>query len=423
MADPEGAEGNEFHAQGRKRSMPGPQPSANPSDAPTPAPSASAAERILAPGTVLGGAFEIDSVAGRGGMAVVYHGMQKSLRRPVAIKVLHDRFARDAQFVSRFEAESGALAALAHPNIVSIIDRGADQGVYYFVMEFVDGETLDLRIVHDTSTRELWQEVIVSCGAALEYVHRRRVVHRDIKASNILIDRENRVKIGDFGIAHIVGGDEGEAAQITSPGKAVGTAAYMAPEQTADPSSVDHRADIYSLGVTYYKMLTRRLPTGVFPPPSEVNREVPVAVDEVIFRATCPDRDERYQSVSDFTEAMLAALRKRSVSMASAFSSRRSATSSSALYTGTDFSRAAATRTPPPPGEPAHAKQKVDASSPPRISKADLLRLSSSLTKMPSDLRTPAPEGGTPSSDEVRKPGGLGAAIRRLWKSDSDSRG
>ncbi|MEQ8822264.1 MAG: serine/threonine-protein kinase [Sumerlaeia bacterium] len=288
-------------------------------------------------GETLAGNFVISEPIGEGGMATVYKALQKSLNRQVAVKVLHPRFSRSKEFVSRFDAEAGALASLQHPNIVNIIDKGSDTGRYFFIMEHVEGRTLDQLIIDNDLTFQDWRNVIEACREALDYVHKRGVVHRDIKPSNILMDKERRVKIGDFGIAHIVGGDEGEAAHVSQPQRAVGTANYMAPEQTADPASVDHRADIYSLAVAFYKMFCRQLPVGAFPSPSEANHSVPVAVDEVIFRAMCPDRDDRYQTVREFCDELLKALKEQSVSITSVLSYRGAKSGGSVLYSGDDF--------------------------------------------------------------------------------------
>ena len=328
-------------------------PSGAGNDVVSPPSRARRSEALLEEGEVLSGNFVVGEIAGEGGMAIVYRALQKSLSRTVAIKVLHSRFVKDPEFVRRFEAEAGALASLQHPNIVNIIDRGHDKGRYFFVMEYVEGETLDRKIVEDRLSFAEWRAVIAACRESLDYVHKRGVVHRDIKPSNILIDKNGHVKISDFGIAHILGGDEGEAAQITAPARAVGTANYMAPEQTADPSNVDDRADIYSLGVTFYKMLTRMLPVGAFPSPSEANHNVPVAVDEVIFQAMCPDRDDRYQTVRTFCDDLSKALKEQTVSITSVLDYRQ-AKSGSALYTGKDF------LTPPPTSRAQTAQKEKD---------------------------------------------------------------
>jgi serine/threonine protein kinase len=211
-------------------------------------------------------------------------------------------------------------------------------------MEFVDGEDLDQKIIGNKLTPNDWRQVVTACSSALDYVHKRGVVHRDIKPSNILVDSEGRVKIGDFGIAHIIGGDtleEGEDESTprgTGANRAVGTAHYMAPEQMNDPSHIDHRADIFSLAVAFYKMMTRQLPIGEFPAPSEANPEIPVAVDEVIFRALSYSRDDRHQSVQEFCDQLSKALKDQTVSITSILN-YRSRTPVSTLYSGADFSK------------------------------------------------------------------------------------
>ncbi len=163
-------------------------------------------ERVLQPGERLGG-FQIQEMVGAGGMAVVYKALQLSLNRPIALKVLNSRFSRDSAFVQRFDQEAGALAALNHPNIVNIIDKGRDQDLYYFVMEFIPGTSLDRAIVEGRLTLTDYIIIINGIRDALSYVHNRGIVHRDIKPANILLSDEGRVKVSDFGIAHIAWGD------------------------------------------------------------------------------------------------------------------------------------------------------------------------------------------------------------------------
>lgn len=304
----------------------------------TPPPKNRRPKAILKPGQVLANGYEVVEQIGEGGMAIVYKAVQKSLNRHVAIKALHPKLARDAEFIQRFEAESGALAALSHPNIVAIIDRGREDDVYYFVMEFVDGEDLDQKIIANKLTPNDWRHVVTSCASALDYVHKRGVVHRDIKPSNILMDSEGRVKVGDFGIAHIITGDalHDEEGKGGPAARAVGTAHYMAPEQGSDPANIDARADIFSLGVAFYKMMTRQLPVGEFPAPSAVNNQVPLAVDDVIFKALSANRDDRHPNVVEFCEDLLKALRDQSMSITSILNYRKG---QSALYSGADFTK------------------------------------------------------------------------------------
>lgn len=339
-------------------------------------------EELLPSGELLQRSYEIIDVVGRGGMAVVYRAKQMSLSRHVAVKVLHDRFADDTEFVIRFEREAGALAGLSHPNIVAIIDRGHVDRRYYFVMEFIDGETLDQKIIDNTLTTSDWKDVIQACRDSLEYVHKRGVIHLDIKPSNILIDREKRIKLSDFGISHIIGADTGFGEGVET--RALGTSWYMSPEQSATPDDVDSRADIYALGVTFYKMMTRSIPgEDSITPPSEANNNIPVPVDAVLFRAMAPDRSDRYQTVREFCDDLLKALKDSSMSLASILDFR-SRDSSSALYTGADFI------TPKPTGRSSEAVPKMGSAGA-SSAKGD-------------EKNTPAPKGkGEPKPKEKPK--------------------
>ncbi|HMX62304.1 MAG TPA: serine/threonine-protein kinase, partial [Candidatus Sumerlaeota bacterium] len=247
----------------------------SPSDDPKSPPSQRSSRMMLRPGMVLANSYEIESQLGEGGMAIVYRANQKSLNRPVAVKALHPKLSKDPEFVKRFEAESGVLATMSHPNVVSIIDRGMQEQIYYFVMEFIDGESLDDKIIENKLNTQHWREVINACGDALDYIHKRGMVHRDIKPSNIMITGDGRVKLADFGIAHIISGDN--SMDLSTSSRQIGTTHYMAPEQISDAANVDHRADIYSLAVAFYKMMTRKMAIGEFPAPSLVNTEIPVA--------------------------------------------------------------------------------------------------------------------------------------------------
>ncbi len=316
---------------GEETRDPGPAGVGNGQECPSPA-------ICLPAGKVLSHNFVIEELIGEGGMATVYRAVQKSLNRKVAIKALHPQFTGEPEFVERFQAESGALAALSHPNIVSVIDRGEHDGIYYFVMELVPGTDLDELILESRLKLGDWRRIVAACKDAMDYVHKRSIVHRDIKPSNILVDTEGRVKLSDFGIAHILAGDDGMAGSDASR-RAVGTACYMPPEQSSDPGSVDHRADIYSLGVTFYKMLTRQLPVDDdYPSPSEANNSVPVAVDAVLQRAMAPEREHRYASVAEFCDDLLKALKDTSRSV-TAIMDYRGAKGPSSLYSGMDFKR------------------------------------------------------------------------------------
>src|SRR5580693_7809948 len=248
--------------------------------------------------------LEILECLGRGGMGVVYKARQKSLGRLVALKLLAPERVRDAKFAERFTREAQALAALNHPNIVTIHDFGQAGVFYYLLMEFVDG--LNLRQL--LRTRKLTPEealtIVPPLCDALQFAHDRGIVHRDIKPENLLLDKSGRVKVADFGIAKMLGtvngsGNAGESAapeNVTQ--SAVGTPSYSAPEQKTDPQRVDSRADIYSLGVVFYELLTGELPGKRIEPPSH-KVQIDVRLDEVVLRALEKKPELRYQQASE----------------------------------------------------------------------------------------------------------------------------
>jgi len=237
--------------------------------------------------------LEILSLIGRGGMGAVYKARQSDLDRLVALKILP---SRDPGFAERFNREARALARLSHPNIVAVHEFGQVNGQHYFLMEFVDGVNLrQMEQAGRLSPREALQIIPQLCDA-LQYAHDEGVVHRDIKPDNVLVDRKGRVKIADFGIAKIMGQ---AAVGVSDTGaQALGTPHYMAPEQLEKPQTVDHRADIYSLGVVFYEMLTGELPLGKFAPPSH-KVEMDVRIDEVVLRALEKEPEQRFQRASE----------------------------------------------------------------------------------------------------------------------------
>jgi len=241
--------------------------------------------------------LEILECLGRGGMGVVYKARQPRLNRLVALKILARDKEQDAQFAERFAREAQALARLSHPNIVAVHDFGEAGGHCYLVMEFVDG--LNLRQLLQTGKIKPEQALVIvpKICEALQYAHEQGIVHRDIKPENILLDKQGRVKIADFGIAKMVGIETGQQT-LTGAKDAVGTPHYMAPEQIEKPLTVDHRADIYSLGVVFYEMLTGELPLGRFQPPSQ-KVQVDVRLDEVVLRALEKEPERRYQQASE----------------------------------------------------------------------------------------------------------------------------
>ncbi len=246
--------------------------------------------------------LEIIALIGKGGMGAVYKARQPGLDRTVALKILPPQTANGPGFVERFNREARALARLNHPNIVAVYEFGTANGLPYFIMEFVDGLNLrELERAGKLSAREALQIVPQICEA-LQFAHDEGIVHRDIKPENILLDKKGRVKIADFGIAKILSG--APEADLTSTKGAIGTPHYMAPEQMEKPQTVDHRADIFSLGVVFYEMLTGELPLGKFAPPSSRKIEVDVRLDDVVLRALEKDPELRYQHASQVKTAV-----------------------------------------------------------------------------------------------------------------------
>ena len=257
--------------------------------------------------------FEILECLGRGGMGVVYKARQKSLNRLVAIKILAPEREHDARFAERFAREAELLAKLSHPHIVTIHDFGETGGLYYLVMEFVDGVSLRDLLREGKLEPKQALAIVPEICEALQFAHDHGIVHRDIKPENILLDRLGRVKVADFGLAKLVsstgilpvgstGADLGQDAQattdLTEAGKTMGTPSYMAPEQSEHPGAVDHRADIYALGVVFYQMLTGELPGKRLEAPSRKVR-IDVRLDAVVLRALEKKPELRYQQADD----------------------------------------------------------------------------------------------------------------------------
>ncbi|MBI3831294.1 MAG: serine/threonine protein kinase [Planctomycetes bacterium] len=255
-------------------------------------------QESLKPGTLFHG-LEIERKLGAGGMGVVYKARQPNLDRSVAVKVLPKALSDDPEFTLRFMREARALASLNHPNIVAVYDFGVEGGRYFFVMEFVDGTSLRPVLDRKAMTAPEALKIVPMLCEALEYAHTEGVVHRDIKPENILLDKKGRVKIADFGLAKLLDrGGPGGQTKMTQTNVVMGTPHYMAPEQYENAKSVDHRADIYSIGVLFYEMLTGELPIGRFPPPSE-RVHVDVRIDEIVLRALEKEPEKRYQTMAD----------------------------------------------------------------------------------------------------------------------------
>ncbi|MEM8734144.1 MAG: serine/threonine-protein kinase [Planctomycetota bacterium] len=240
--------------------------------------------------------LQIQSLIGAGGMGAVYKAKQQGLDRVVALKVLPEEFGRDVKFAMRFTREARTLAKLNHPNIVSVFEFGCAGETYYFLMEYVEGSTLRDAVRHQTLAPEHALEIVPRLCDALQYAHDQGVIHRDIKPENILMSVDGAVKIADFGLSRILG-DEANAMALTGTHQVMGTPRYMAPEQLEGARSVDHRADIYSLGVVFYEMLTGELPIGRFAAPSR-KVEIDVRLDEVVLRTLEKEPQRRYQAAS-----------------------------------------------------------------------------------------------------------------------------
>lgn len=241
--------------------------------------------------------FEMLELLGAGGMGAVYKARQPKLDRLVAVKVLPASLAAEPGFADRFAREARLLARLSHPNIVGVFDFGQANGLFYLVMEYVDGLNLRQAMQAGRFSPAAALAIVPQICDALQYAHGEGILHRDIKPENILLDTKGRVKIADFGIAKLVRPEENPEA-LTSAGAAVGTPHYMAPEQLEKPQEVDQRADIYSLGVVFYELLTGELPIGRFALPSEKSAVDP-RVDPIVLKALEKEKERRYRNVGE----------------------------------------------------------------------------------------------------------------------------
>lgn len=249
--------------------------------------------------------LEILEFIGQGGMGAVYKARQKQLNRVVALKILPPQAASGPGFAERFAREARALAKLNHPHIVTLYEFGQADGLFYFLMEFVDGVNLRQLLRASRIAPKEALAIVPQICEALQFAHDEGIVHRDIKPENILLDKKGQVKIADFGVAKIVAEGLTEAAgtappssaELTAAGSALGTPQYMAPEQIKNSAEVDHRADIYSLGVVFYQMLTGELPAGKIEPPSK-KVTIDVRLDEIVLRALEKKPELRYQQAS-----------------------------------------------------------------------------------------------------------------------------
>jgi serine/threonine-protein kinase len=268
-------------------------------------------------GTVLSGRYRLESKLGSGGMSTVYLASDETLERQVAVKVLHAEISDQPDQIERFRREATAVAKLSHPNVVSVIDAGQDAGHPYIVFEYIDGETLKQRI--ERLGRLPLDEAAayaIEVGRGLAAAHRRKLVHRDVKPQNVLIDPDGRARVTDFGIARSL-----ETKGLTATGRVLGTTDYVAPEQ-AMGQEIDARSDIYSLGVLLYEMLTGEVPfhaeTQVGVAMKHVNEPLPAvetrrpdvsaALAAVIEKATAKDPEQRYATIAAMLRDLEAAL-------------------------------------------------------------------------------------------------------------------
>ena len=255
-------------------------------------------------GMIIGDRYEVQEKIGTGGMSDVYRAKDHKLNRFVAVKVLKQEFSENANFVSKFRVEAQAAAGLAHPNIVNVYDVGEENGIYYIVMELVEGITLKKYIERKArlSVKEA-VSIAIQVSMGIEAAHNNHIIHRDIKPQNIIISKEGKVKVTDFGIAKA-------ATSNTITSNVMGSVHYTSPEQARGGYS-DEKSDIYSLGVTMFEMLTGRVPfngeTTVaiaikhiqeeMPSPREYVSEIPVSVEQIVFKCCQKSPDRRYQSM------------------------------------------------------------------------------------------------------------------------------
>ena len=256
------------------------------------------------------GGYRIISRIGQGGLAEVYKAHQPSLQRDVAFKVLTAKYSHDSDVVRRFEREALVIARLNHPHIVHIIDRGVQGGRCYFVMEYVEGA--DFRAVMADPAVDLRTklDMIRAVCQAVEFAHKNGVIHRDLKPANILVNRQGHVKVADFGIAQLRDKPNLEA---TSSNVVMGTLAYMSPEQKFSSATVTPAADIYALGVILYEVCCGRKPDGRFQLPSEFDRHLPKALDDIILKCLAENPADRFASAGALHDALAAVVEGQAV--------------------------------------------------------------------------------------------------------------
>lgn len=274
------------------------------------------------------GDFLIEKFLAEGGMAVVYRSVQTSRQRPVALKILKGKLSKKEKMVARFAREVDLLETLNHPHIVSLFGKGkaqfGEEEHYFFAMEFISGKSLRALMRANALSENVIYDIILHTLDALNFAHQRGVIHRDIKPENLLLTPQNQVKITDFGIAHLTQQEEGEDF-LTRENVGIGTRAYMAPEQATDSRNVDGRADLYSVGIMFYEMLTGTLPKGAYQPATRVKPQLKYPIDAVLQKAMAQDRNSRFASAKEMYTQIEHVLQKKPDEL----SSPRSATPSS----------------------------------------------------------------------------------------------
>ena len=247
--------------------------------------------------------LQVEELIGRGSMGVVYRGRQIDLDRDVAIKILPVECLRHPELVERFRREIRAASRLRHPNIVTIHEMGqTPDGALYYVMEYINGMSLRALLDHGALAVDEAISTIRALCDALQSVHDAGLIHRDIKPSNILTDEHGDAMLMDFGVVAFK--DIGEVASLTQSGQFVGTNVYASPEQITGQATIDHRADLYSLGVTFYESLTGKLPLGNWRLPSEHNSNLPSSLDATVQKLLEQSAADRYQSAGEVADKL-----------------------------------------------------------------------------------------------------------------------
>jgi eukaryotic-like serine/threonine-protein kinase len=296
---------------------------------PVPTPKSPPGKKAVLPELRTLGRYVIDKKLGSGGMGAVYRATDSKLKRVVALKVLPRDKAENPTLVRRFQSEAQAAANLKHENIIGVYDSGEIDGYLYIAMEFVDGiDVGELVLKKGILSAKRSMDIMQQVAMALQHAFEQNIVHRDIKPANLMIDRDGNVKLADMGLARSLGEEEEEEASITRAGTTVGTVDYMSPEQARDSKSADCRSDIYSLGATWFHMLTGRPPfvdgdllnkihahaNDAPPDPRTLNPDIPDAIVEIINRMLAKKKADRYQSPAELLEDLTGAnLKKREI--------------------------------------------------------------------------------------------------------------